>query len=131
MTFQTDMANIINNLNTEIGRIEGATMAGLLTGAHIIERESNEHVPREYGNLIGSSYARKAMDYQQAAEIGYGAKYALWVHENLAMKLWGRPRPSGLGHYWGPHGMPKFLQRAVFKKAADVVQAVFNRAKVR
>jgi hypothetical protein len=44
--------------------------------------------------------------------VGYTAFYALFVHENMEMKLAGQPRPSGLGVYWGPSGAgPKFLER--------------------
>lgn len=43
--------------------------------------------------------------------VGYTAAYALFVHENMEMKLEGQPRPSGLGVYWGPEGAgPKFLE---------------------
>jgi len=45
-----------------------------------------------------------------ACIVGYTANYALFVHENLEMRLKGVPRPSGLGVYWGPNGGPKFLE---------------------
>lgn len=47
----------------------------------------------------------------KAVIVGYTAPYALYVHENLEMKLAGKPRPSGLGVYWGPNGQPKFLEQ--------------------
>ena len=44
--------------------------------------------------------------------VGYTASYALFVHENVEMKLKGKPRPRGRGLYWDPQGraQPKFLE---------------------
>jgi hypothetical protein len=44
-------------------------------------------------------------------EVGFAAPYALFVHENLEMKLKGQPRPSGKGVYWGPSGQAKYLEQ--------------------
>jgi hypothetical protein len=41
---------------------------------------------------------------------GFTDATAIYVHENLEMKLQGQPRPSGIGVYWGPHGQSKFLE---------------------
>ncbi len=43
---------------------------------------------------------------------GFTAAYALYVHENMEMKLAGQPRPKGRGFYWDPQGIsgPKFLE---------------------
>src|SRR5688572_32334240 len=48
-------------------------------------------------------------DGKPSVLVGYTAEYALYVHENRERKLDGEPRPSGLGHYWGPKGRPGFL----------------------
>jgi len=44
--------------------------------------------------------------------VGFTATYALYVHENMEMKLKGLPRPKGRGLYWDPQGIagPKFLE---------------------
>lgn len=47
--------------------------------------------------------------------VGYSAPHAVFVHENLEMKLAGIPRPSGRGVYWGrprAPGRSKFLESA-------------------
>jgi hypothetical protein len=42
---------------------------------------------------------------------GFGANYALAVHEKVGMTLRGQKRPKPLpGVYWGPHGQAKFLE---------------------
>jgi len=99
-------------------------MAGLL-----VEGQSNRRVPVEYGNLRGSSYARKAQDDPLAVEVGYTANYAVFVHENLEQKLAGEPRPSGLGTYWNPGG-PKFLERALNENRDSILAIIQRRASV-
>lgn len=45
--------------------------------------------------------------------VGFTAAYALWVHENMEMKLKGLPRRKpAKGYYWDPQGIagPKFLE---------------------
>lgn len=43
---------------------------------------------------------------------GFTAAYALYVHENIEMRLKGQPRPKGRGFYWDPQDVagPKFLE---------------------
>lgn len=55
--------------------------------------------------------AAASKDKDPSVVVGYTAAYALYVHENEEAKNEGKPRPSGLGVYWGPslHG-PKFLE---------------------
>lgn len=44
--------------------------------------------------------------------VGYTAEYAIYVHENIEMKLKGQPRPKNKGKYWDPQGrgQAKFLE---------------------
>lgn len=52
--------------------------------------------------------------------VGYSAPYAVYVHENMEMKLEGEPRPSGIGVYWGrptAPGQSKFLEEPARTKA--------------
>lgn len=59
--------------------------------------------------------------------VGYTAKYALFVHENMEASTLGKgiPRPSGLGVYWGPpqYG-PKFLEGPAREFAKDIVNVI-------
>lgn len=116
--------NCLDNLNVEINRIRGRTVAGLLAGGLKIQRESQRRVPVEYGDLKRSAYTRKMPENDQAVEVGYSAAYAIYVHENLEMKLRGEPRPSGLGEYWGPNGQSKFLETAAIDLSDEVVRLV-------
>ena len=119
----------VAGLRAHMRKIQGATMAGLLEGGLQIQATAQERVPHELGNLKGSAYTRKAMDRSLAAEVGFGAEYALAIHENTEQRLKGIPRPSGLGHYWGPQGQPKYLESAMIDEADAVVRSVEKHAR--
>lgn len=128
------MRKVLQNINREIEGKKKATMAGLLAFGNVVLGEAKRRVPREYGNLVGSGYARKAADGKKDSkpkvEVGFSADYALWVHENVEMKLKGKPRPSGKGKYWGPKGEARYLVNALNAKqkdAADIIAAYANR----
>lgn len=122
--------DVLRNLNREIDGIENRTMAGLMAGGLIVQGESQKHTPVEYGNLRASAYTRKVPEDALTVEVGYTSEYAVYVHENLEAKWAGKPRPSGLGVYWGPKGTPKFLENAVRDKAKSVLNAIRKYAKV-
>ena len=44
--------------------------------------------------------------------VGFQAPGAWRLHENIEMAGAGKPRPSGIGVYWGPRGQAKFLESA-------------------
>lgn len=122
---------VLANLNKEIAGIENRTPAGLLAAGMKVLRRSDEYLPVEYGNLKASGYARKAQTETMACEVGYTASYAVYVHENMEQKLKGKPRPSGLGVYWGPAGGPKFLERAVIELQGEIVDTIAHYAGAR
>lgn len=118
---------VLGNINREIERIESATMGGLLAGGLIVQAQAQRWTPVERGNLRASAYTRKDPMGRLQVEVGYEAAYALFVHENLEMKLKGRPRPSGLGVYWGPKGRAKFLEQALVEKQNEVIKTIAKR----
>ena len=73
--------------------------------------------------------AKADRDASASVAVGYSAKYALYVHENKEMKLAGKPRPSGLGTYWGPAGAgPNYLvgpARELSKVIAEIVRTSY------
>lgn len=99
---------------------------GFLPGGLVIQRQAQLYVPVEYGELRGSAFVRVLKD---GVEVGFTAAYAVYVHENMQQKLKGKPRPSGLGVYWGPAGGPKFLTRAVQERRDEFVEIVAASAK--
>lgn len=109
--------NVLRNLNREIEGIEDRSVEGLFAGGLIIEGTAVPRAPRDTGNLRGSSYTRKAPGNPQAVEVGFGAAYALPVHEDLEARH--------------EDGEAKFLESAVRDREQDVVDEVAARAKVR
>jgi len=122
---------VLNRMNIEINGIKNRGFDGLLEAGLKIEAASNKRAPRDLGNLVGSSYTRKAQDGSLSVEVGYGASYAAAVHENLEMKLKGEPRASGRGVYWGPKGESKFLEKTVRENEKDIVRIIAKRAAVK
>ncbi len=120
----TGLDAALKRINAEVAKVEGRTVGGLLALGNVVLAGSNRRVPREYSNLVASGYARKAQHNRNAVEVGYTAAYALAVHEKVGMKLKGKPRPSGLGVYWGPRGEAKFLERSLRERSKDAASIV-------
>lgn len=120
----TGIEDAVKRINAEVAKVEGRTIAGLLALGNVVLGDSNRRVPREYSNLVASGFARKAQRNRNAVEVGYGAAYALAVHEAVGMKLKGKPRRSGLGVYWGPRGEAKFLERSLRERSKDAASIV-------
>lgn len=59
--------------------------------------------------------------------VGFTANYALFVHEDMEMKLAGQPRPGGRGMYWDPQGSgPKFLENPAKELAGELGKIAGN-----
>lgn len=125
------LETVMKNLNRQLRGVKERTAQGVLAGAREILAEAKRRVPVEYGDLRDSGYVSVSRDERMAVDIGFTAPYALSIHENMEQKLKGRPRPSGIGVYWGPSGQPKFLESAIRDKTRDVVRIVADHARVR
>lgn len=68
-------------------------------------------------------------DKNVSVVVGYKAAYAIYVHENLEMKLQGLPRANGKGNYWDPQGkgQSKFLEQPA-REMKDELGAIATRA---
>lgn len=76
--------------------------------------------------------AKARADDGTSVIVGYTAAYALFVHENLEMKLRGVPRTNGKGMYWDPQGrgQSKFLEepaRALKDEYGKIVRDALKR----
>lgn len=77
----------------------------MLIGAESLKKKL-EALGKKYGNQRNVT-----------VEVGYEAQYAAKLHEDIEMKWRGRPRHSGIGVYWGPHGQAKFLEQPARQNA--------------
>jgi hypothetical protein len=124
------LAEATKGLNNVIGQYPRVTLAGLLEIGLTIQRDSQQHVPVQFGKLKASAYTRKALDNPNAVEIGYTAKYAAAVHENVEMKWRGKPRRKPKRTvYWGPQGEAKFLENAMRRAERGLLRDLASRAK--
>lgn len=82
--------------------------------------------------LVNSQYRRSwttATGYE--GEIGYGAKYAIYVHEAPgtllgASVLRSKSRP-GWGYVWDPNGEPRFLRKGVDEYVKNDLSSAIKR----
>lgn len=76
-----------------------------------------------------AALGKKYGDTRSEVIVGYEAEYAAKIHEDIEMKWAGKPRASGIGVYWGPHGQAKFLEqpaRENAKKYASIVKTILE-----
>lgn len=131
---------VMRNLDRELARVERLTMAGLYEAGLQVQKAAQRRVPVNTGNLKASAYTRRVPESTSAnpqVEVGFTASYAVYVHENVEMKLKGLPRAkrgykASQGRYWDPQGQagPKFLQNAISENADKIVQIVAHHARV-
>ena len=125
----TGLELAVAKLNKEIKRIEGVTAKGIEAAAVFIKGEAQQLAPIHDGVLRNSAYTR--MTGPMAAEIGFTAEYAAYIHEIPVMISKGKPRPkrNGIpqGFYW-QDGENKFLEKAVVRNMREIVQIIARRA---
>lgn len=116
------LENVLKNLNREVEKIKEKRMAGMMAAGFMILGRSQRRVPVHIGKLRASGYVRK--ETENSVVIGYSAKYARAVHENLEMKWRGKPRRDGKGVYWGPAGESKFLEKPFQEGKQEILNTV-------
>jgi hypothetical protein len=122
----------LDNLNKKIADAKNASQEGLFAAALFAQGEAQKLVPVEYGNLRGSAFTRKTPESKPdelSVEVGFGAAYAIYIHENMEQVLKGQPRPSGLGVYWGPSGQPKFLEAPIQANHDKILRIIASYAR--
>ncbi|MGI9159859.1 MAG: hypothetical protein ACR2K1_08920 [Saprospiraceae bacterium] len=120
----SDLDDIVGELNSEIERIKGATIEGLLAAGQLIQAGAQDRVPVKSGALKASAYTRVSATDANVVEVGFEAEYALLVHEDNDMKLAGQPRSDGNGEYWGPNGASQFLTASVEANREKAIQII-------
>lgn len=122
-----------NMLRRQAEVAAGAAKGLVLAGLHL-QRDSQSHVPVEFGPLKASAYTRaKGVGFDTVVDVGYTASYAMYVHEQVAMKLKGQPRPSGKGAFWDPQGQAyaKFLEEPMRRLIPEMNRIIHQAAKLK
>lgn len=124
----------IDNTAKIIGEIQAVQIVRALKSAmYIIRTESATMTPIETSVLINSQFdVIETNGTRITGKVGYSANYAIYVH-NSKGKLLGTntPRASGKGVVWGPHGEPKFLEKAIIKTRGLVESAIRREMKLK
>lgn len=124
------LSEVMRNLRETMDDVKGLSAEGAMRGMNLLMKESQKVVPVEYGKLRDSGFVEQHRTGVITIEVGYTAPYAMYVHENMEQKLKGKPRPSGIGVYWGPRGQPKFLEakaRELTPRIIEIVRDYANR----
>lgn len=123
------VANIKRKTDTMATKTEKALkLAGLN-----LQRASMERVPVNFGILKASAFTRaEGEGFKTVVSVGYTAAYALYVHEAIEMKLLGKPRPKGRGHYWDPQGQAqaKFLEGPLREMLPEIKNSLREALKI-
>jgi len=125
---------VLANMAMRKAQVAAGAANGLkLAGLHL-QRDSQSRVPVEFGPLKASAYTRATgKGFDTVVDVGYTASYAMYVHEQVAMKLKGQPRPSGRGSFWDPQGkaQAKFLEEPARRLTPEMNRIIFTAAKIK
>lgn len=118
------MNTVLSNLNRQIQRVEGRTVAGMLEGAAIIRRDMDKTeplIPVDRGYLRASWFATPIRQgiMRRGVLMGFTANYSVFVHEEMEPenRNWKRP---GSG--------PKFFEASIKRNGKKVLLAIQRNA---
>ena len=77
------LEEILQNLNREIEKIKGRSVAGLFAAGLEVESLSRKRTPVDTGDLRASHRTRKMPDNPEAVEVMVEKSYAVFVHEDM------------------------------------------------
>lgn len=125
----TGVETVISNIVMMDARLASGLNRGLRLAGLALQRESQILAPVEFGLMRASAYTRaEGSGWKTEVFVGYTSRYALYVHEQVAMKLKGLPRvpnPPHKGNYWDPQSraQAKFLE-APARTMADALRKI-------
>lgn len=135
MAKSPQLLTVIGNMDRARKQLRANLARGLMEAGLKLQGASQRRVPVDTGNLKASAYTRRAPSGALEVEVGYTSAYAVFVHENMEMKLKGQPRRSGSrkGKYWDPQPQagPKFLQGAMNDNAQAIRAIILHHARIR
>lgn len=130
----TGVQRVIDNLRRRRDFLAAGVERGLTRAGLMLQRESQRLVPVDYGVLKASAFTRKTgSGFGTVVTVGYTAAYAIYVHENVEMRLRGEPRPAPhKGRYWDPQGrgQSKFLEEPARRLRGTLRQIILDEARI-
>jgi len=129
----TGFSSIAANISKANAQIARNTALGLEAAGRHLKASSLKQVPVEFGPLYASAFSIGVGEgYSKKVHVGYGARYAIWVHECVGMKLLGEPRrrrgggPPPIGKYWDPQpqARARFLMGPAMELSPEIARIV-------
>ena len=116
-----EIQRIEKNLKKEIRKIKKVTYQGIFQACELVRGRAMEKTPVDTGNLKNSAYTKMDAGHGTSAkptgEVGFTAKYSIYVHENLEARH--------------PTGEAKFLEKALQESEKDIVKIIEREAGVK
>jgi len=101
------LREVMRSLDDAITDVQRATQASVYKGALFLQRQVLPRIPIDTGTLRNSAFLDSNWDpTAPMVRVGYGADYAIYVHENLKARH--------------PVGEAKFLERALVDNAGEI-----------
>ncbi len=128
------LEEVNRNLKRLLEQIGGPMTEDFVTAVVLqIRARSAALTPRMTSNLVNSAFHRVyATPMGYAGEMGYGAKYAVFVHEAPGTLLGtNTPRIKSeprWGNVWDPSGEPEFLKKGVEEMIAQDLSSIIQRS---
>ena len=114
----TGLEEILTNLNKQVEKIQGRTLAGLWAAGLEVMALAKSRTPVLTGNLRGSGEVRKGGTRAQPfIELLFTAEYAIYVHENLEA--------------YHKVGQAKFLESAIRDKRDRILSVIQQTARIK
>lgn len=117
------MDQVLKNLNSEIRKIEGASLKGLIQAAIIIRRDMDQTppmIPIDTGNLRGSWTVETIRSVSSPAiRLGFTSYYAWFVHEMVG------------ANFQRPGAGAKFFEAALKNNRDNILNAIRREAGLR
>lgn len=131
------MTGVTRKLGEANARKQAAVERGMKKGGLLIFRESQKEVPVDQGPLKASGFIRTTgKGVNTKLHLGYGAAYAIFVHENLdalhgaAFNAFHADEiRAGHEHSRGPNQKAKFLEGPARRNAKTFKNLVADEAK--
>jgi len=124
-------ATVLGNLERQQIAHQGRARAATNAMANRGKELSRRRTPVEDGELRSSYVVSTEMKkYGAKTVLANVAAYAAYVHEQVAEKLRGLPRPGNRkGRYWDG-GESKFLEKGTYGNRDDLRRAALNAARI-
>ncbi len=122
------LSQVLENFKGAKSSIEADIARGLKKAGLFLQRESQQIVPVDQGNLRGSAFTRSTGHGSSVdVTVGYTAEYAVFVHEDMEArhgKEFNAAYGGGDEKLRGENQQAKFLEKPAREKRTEILHIV-------